>query len=421
MRKRLPEDALLLQATFSDTLQVHAKFISTVALRPRDRPGPAWEGARVAAQQLLEQIFSADGRDIVESMLGLAHVAFRERRRLARKSKVKGDVPPPQPVTKLHKATARRELWHTAYGSVGQADVNGVAIFVKSMAVFSHVEILDRRHAWSPQKLDAVIKEDDWIAAIRAINAGLRDTREGFARALESLAMQPDTTITRALFDIPGVARSAIILLLSPIEEIHDPMISLIQQAFDDADDRTDCFRALLRSFPDQAMDGLRIFLSSFIQTAQFTPESCSLAKWLVRCLTDVIDVLCNASDSEPLLHVESFLDNYADGVEMSRRVGDLWHGMTEALAVIFDRTKAWAPLYPNEVMIDWMRGALIFGRGMAEHIRVFEAAVLGQSGSRFGGPAIESPVKTTHVGKNMVHKLDKVLKQLVSWLRLTE
>jgi senataxin len=94
---------------------------------------------------------------------------------------------------------------------------------------------------------------------------------------------------------------------------------------------------------------------------------------------------------------------------------------MTESLSVIFDRTKDWAPLYENEVMVDWMRDALIFGRAMTEHIRVFEAAFLGQSGSRFSGNDLDSPLKITHVGKRMVEKLEKVLKHLVSWLRLTE
>lgn len=420
IRKRIPENDSLSQLAFSDTLAVHAKFITTVGLQSKDRPGVPWGLARLSAQLLLEQCFSADGRDIVESLLGLAHIAFTERRRL-RRAKSGRDAPTPQPVTRLHKATVQRQLWQMAYENVGMSDVNGVAIFIKSVATFGHVEILDRHNAWKHDKLDAVIKEEDWVAAIRAINHGLKDTREGFARALESMAMQPDTSITRSLFDIPGVTRSAIILLLSPVEELHEPIISLVQQAFVDADDRMECFRILLREYPNQAMDGLQTFLSSFIQTADKTPDSCSLAKWLVRCFTDVLDVLCNPSASEPLLHVESFLETRTNGTSMSKRVSELWQLMTESLAVIFDRTKEWAPLYENEAMVDWMRDALIFGRGMAEHIRVFEAASLGQSGSRFSVDAAESPMKITHVGKRLVEKLEKVLKHLVSWLRLTE
>jgi senataxin len=420
LRRRIPDKDLVLQAAFSSTLQVHAKFISRVALRREGRAGAAWDPARSAGQTLLEQCFAADGRDLAASMLGLAQIAFVERRRL-KKARGGREAPPPQPVTNLHKASVQGELWRTAYSQVGTADVAGIAIFLKSIATFSHIEILDRHAAWTSDRLKAVIKDEDWVGAVRAINSGLKITREGFAHTLEALAMQPDTTLSRTLWDIPRVAESAVILLLSPIEEIHDPIISLVQQAFDDADDRLDCFRILLQKYPDQAMDGLTIFLAQFIQAAPKTPDACSLAKWLVRCFTDVLEVLCNPSSSEPLLHNEAFLANNAGDIKMSRRVGDLWQLMTESLAIIFDRTKDWAPLYENEVMVDWMRDALIFGRNMTEHTRVFEAAYLNQSGSRFGADAFESPMKIGQVGKKMVEKLEKVLKHLVSWLRLTE
>lgn len=420
IRRRAQDVHVLTRTAFSDALQVHAKFITTVALQTKGRPVADWDSARASAQQLLEEVFTADGRDIAESMTGLAHVAFHESRRL-RKVKAGRDAPAPQPVTKLHKAAVQRELWHTAYENVTTSDVNGVAIFMKSASNYGHVDLLNRHEAWKGDKLDKVIKEEDWISAIRAINLGIKVTREGFARTLESLAMQPETTITRSLFEIPGVPRAAIILLLSPVDELHDPVMSLIQQGFDDTDDRIDCFRALLRQYPAEAMDGLQTFLGHFIETARETPDSCSLAKWLVRCFADVLEVLCNPSASEPLLHSEAFLENRSDGKSMSQRVGNLWQSMTESLAVIFDRTKEWAPWYENEVMVDWMRDALIFGRGMTDHIRVFEAASLGQSGSRFDRGVAESPVRITHMGKRLVEKLEKVLKHLVSWLRLTE
>jgi senataxin len=105
----------------------------------------------------------------------------------------------------------------------------------------------------------------------------------------------------------------------------------------------------------------------------------------------------------------------------MANRLRQLWHLMTTSLAVIFKRTQAWAPLFENDVMIDWMRDAIIFGRQMTEHTRMFEAAVLGQSGSTFVGGVSESPLKVTRAGKDLVSKLHLVLVDLVSWLRLTE
>lgn len=380
-----------------------------------------WEVARNTARDLLSQFFVSDGRDIVGCVLGLAHVAYVEKRRL-KKARTGKDVQPPLPVDKLHLVAVRRELWRATYEAISPRGApSGVAIFINSIATFAHIEKLDRKNAWTEKGLEAVIKEDDWIAAIRAINAALQATRDSFPRVLESFARQPDPDAFRTLWQIPGLAKSATILLLSPIDEIHSVALDLISQSFPDVDDRADCFRILLQKYPIQAMDGLTTFLGDFVDTASKTPDSCSLAKWLVRCFTDILECLCTPSeDSEPLLQSDNFLTAYADGKAMSRRLSDLWQLMTESLTVIFDRTKDWAPLYDNETMVDWMRDALIFGRLMIDNIRIFESAVLGHAQAQrdFTG---ESPSKSTSVGKTLIKRFEKVLKHAVSWLRLTE
>ena len=301
-----------------------------------------------------------------------------------------------------------------------------MAIVIKAIASFAHIEKLNREETWSyaDLKLQAVIKEDDFVAAIRGINNGIVACRDSFSHALESLAMQSDQSLSRNLWEQPDAPRDVIKLLLSPAEDVHDPTISLVQQSFDNVDDRADCFRILLTRFPAQSMDGLCDFLASFIETARVTPESCSLAKWLVRCFTDVLEALCVASDdgSEPLLRSNAFTSVFADGEPMRKRVLQLWHLMTTSLAVILKRTIDWAPLYDNETMVDWMRDALIFGRQMAENIRSFEAATLSASGAQSrSGDVGESPVRQTQTGAKLVQKLENVLRDLVSWLRLTE
>lgn len=309
-----------------------------------------------------------------------------------------------------------------AYAAVSpRGKPSGVAIFMDSIATFAHIETLDRKSAWSDKGLGAVIKEEQWTDAIRAINTALTASRQHFPQVLESFARQPDPDVFESLWRLQGVPKSATILLLSPTEEVHSAALDLISQSFPDVIDRADCFRTLLQKFPDQAVDGLTTFLQSFIEAASKTPDSCSLAKWLVRCFTDILECLCTASeDSEALLQSDAFLTVFADGKTMSKRLDTLWQTMTEALTVIFDRTKDWAPLYDNETMVDWMRDALIFGRLMIDNIRVFESAVLGHAGEPRGGNG-ESPMKTTSVGKTMIKRFEIVLKHLVSWLRLTE
>jgi len=414
------------KAVISSVLDIHAKFINAVALRSDAHPHNIWAEASQSSRDLLSKVFLSDGRDLLESMLGLSLIANEERKRQqkVKKAKLKGDpAPAPVPVTSLHKAAVRREMWTMAYNALSPTDSAGTAILLNSVASFAHIEKLNRDDTWSYSglKLKEVVKEDDFVASVRAINTGLVTSRDPFAHAMESLAMQPDPMVAKRLWDQPGVPRSAVILLLSPAEDVHDPTISLIQQSFDNVDDRSDCFRTLLTHFPSQAMDGLCDFLASFIDTAKITPESCSLAKWLVRCFTDILDALCQASEEgEPLLQSSAFISTYADGLPMSRRVANLWHLMTTALAVIFKRTIDWAPFYDNETMVDWMRDALIFGRQMTEHIRAFEAAALGVPGGNSNFEA-ESPLKPTKTGAKLVQKLEVVLRDLVSWLRLTE
>lgn len=402
------------------TIDVHAATIARFAFQNTNNADMA--PARSAARELAAVVFKSDGREIIESVLGLATIAYTERRRLKRKRRAKAGqpVPPPVPVEKLHRATLRSEMWKAAHSEFSPTDSIGLGLLMTAAAPLAHLEILNRDEAWSPDDLKEVVKTEDWIASVRAINRGVKTSRDGFAHALESLAAQPDPAILQTFWNQPNIASTVVNLLLSPDEAVHEPVLNLIQRSFEDVDDRADCFRTLLARYPAATMDGLCNSLSSFIQTARIVPEACSLAKWLVRCFTDVLDALCQPEGmSAPLLQTESFLSSYADGKWMTRRVSDLWQLMTDSLALIFKRTSDWAPYYENEVMVDWMRDALIFGRMITEHIRVFESAILSRATAR-SDPA-ESPLRMSHVGKSLVQKLEVVLFDLTGWLRLTD
>ncbi|KAK4689196.1 senataxin, partial [Tremellales sp. Uapishka_1] len=422
VQTRIPSTNKSLQSSLTSTLDVHALFIATVALQPKDHPSPTWSDARHHARDLLTQIFLVDGNNIAENMLSMALASYNERRR-KQKEKRKLVVGPPDKIDKLPVVSVRKDLWSTTYEALSPQDVKGIAILMKAVVPFSHMEKLDRTMAWSAEGLEKVVDEAQWTVSVRAINSSLAATRDKqFPSALEALATLPDPTIVRSLWQQPNLGKVGIVLLLSPAAEVHDPVMDVIRQSFDEVDDRGDCFRVLLQKFPDAAMDGLADFLRTFIQTAQFTPESCYQAKWLVRCFTDILEVLCRPSEScDALLQTEDFLASYSDGKRMSKRIGLLWQLMNSALALIFKRTVSWADYYSNEIMTDWMRDALIFGRCMVDYIRSFEAAMLGQTADRFNEKNQATPVKTTSVGKSMVLNLAEVLKNLVPWFRLTD
>ncbi|WVW79753.1 hypothetical protein I302_101723 [Kwoniella bestiolae CBS 10118] len=416
------DDAGNMRIILNTTLDLHSTFITTAALRHKDHPLPTWSQARNAASSLLTTCFLSDGESAIQSVLAMATISHAEKKRLQRKKRSKGDVAPAARVERLLHANIKKDLWSMAYQALVPTDVAGVAIILRSIAPFAHLEVIDRQNSWKYEGLEEVLKKEEWVDTIRSVNSTIRGSRESFPRAIESLAMQADPDIVKSLWTQEGVPKSVTLLLLSPDDEVHTPIITLIQQSFDDVDDRADCFRALLQQYPDMTMDGLTDFLRTFVQTASITPESCSLAKWLVRCFHDVLEALCTGSgSSEALLQTTEFLASYAEGKSMAKRIEELWHLMTTSLALIFKRTLDWAPLFENEVMVDWMRDALIFGRQMTDHIRAFEGAVLGQSGSRMLEEGSGSPVKITSVGRKMTRQLEMVLTDLILWLRLTD
>ena len=243
------------KTVISSALDIHANFITIVALRSQSFPQPMWSEASEAARSMLNSVFLLDGRDLLESMLGLSVIANEERKRQqkVKKAKQRGEsAPAPMPVNSLHRAAVRKETWTMAYNALLPTDPAGAAMLLNSVASFAHIEKLNRDDTWSHAglRLKEVVKEDDFVASVRAINTGLVTTRDPFAHAMESLAIQPDPTVVKRLWQQPGVPRSAVVLLLSPTEDVHDPTISLIQQSFDNVDDRSDCFRTLLNRFP---------------------------------------------------------------------------------------------------------------------------------------------------------------------------
>ncbi|WRT65451.1 uncharacterized protein IL334_002394 [Kwoniella shivajii] len=422
VHQALPPDDRSLRTLLDSTLDLHSTFITTVALRPRNHPLPIWSDARTSARNLLMTFFRSDGESAIQSVVAMATVSHTEKKRQQKKKRNKGEAPPAIFIERLPHASIKKELWSMAYESLLPSDVAGAALLIQSIAPFAYLELINRQTSWKYEGLEEVVKKEEWVDTIRSVNSAIKGSRESFPRAIESLAMRADPDVVRSLWTQPGVPKAVTTLLLSPDDDVHTPIITLIQQSFDDVDDRGDCFRALLQHYPDMAMDGLTDFLRIFIQTASVTPESCSLAKWLVRCFHDVLEALCQGSaSSEALLQTSEFLTSFSEGKGMSKRIEELWHLMTTSLALIFKRTLDWAPLFENEVMVDWMRDALIFGRQMTDHIRAFEAAVLGQFGTSTFNDVAESPVKVTSVGKKMTRQLEMVLTDLILWMRLTD
>ena len=392
--------------------EIYSSTISSVAFGAKDHKDPEWIKLRPPAKKILSLAFDDDASTIRKGVLMLAK-ALREKNIEA--------------AVVLPSFDVRTSLWKSAYDGMGvkRAEIEGLGLVIRAVARYAHVEILDHTQgAWETSRIEPTLRRRGVRGGVEQLNQSLVTTRTQFASAVERFAnINPADTLLK-LWAVPLVPAAAMSLLLSPVEDIHEATQALVQQTFPDVEDRADCFRALLANMPDQSMQGLIDFLSTFVETATVYPEACSMAKFMVRCLTDVIDVLCKAPRG--LLLDDVFVNH--EGIR--RLVPKLWRMMTESISVVFNLTGRWANFYPNDVMVDWMRDALIFARLMVDMTRTFETAAVGGASttsyysifsSQSGSGPPPSPAKMSTVGKGMVESLNGVLRDLLGWLRITE
>lgn len=397
-------------------MSIYSSAITSLAfaLKPYQEPTD-WASARAIALRVISSAFETDATTLRSGVTRLGQTLTKKG--------VKGELIESTPWDGTGpEFDINESLWRKTYDSIGHSDVDAMGLLVKAVAKFAHVDVLDTASdAWSFESLHQDHRRAS-RKAVEQLNLSLGAAREPFATSLERFANIAERHSLLAFWSLPGVTVASLSLLLSPIEDIHQSSQFLIQQTFNDAEDRADCFRALLQNMPEQAMEGLIAFLRTFLETASSLPEACAMAKWMVRCLTDVIDVLCQ--QPRGLLRHEAFVST--PGIR--RLVPKLWQLMTQSISLVFDRSPKWAPFYLNEVMVDWMRDALIFARLMVDQTRTFETAASG--GSAAGGLGYTSssssmvepsPAKLSTVGRGMIDSLQTVLRDLMAWLRLTE
>jgi hypothetical protein len=268
---------------------------------------------------------------------------------------------------------------------------------------------------------------------------------------------------------------AVIALLMSPIAELNMAGQALVSQAFD-VDGRAEAFRALFDasggsanasdSFdpldsqdvdPDahtrnasqsQAMAatitspmgretiardayaGVQAVLDTFDHWARQLPEACGLSKGVVRCLTDLIDVL-SAPEVGLLRDEAQFRSEDSLGTPPlpppAANVQRLWTLMTQTSTVIFKYTPNWARALGDAtdtraMMVTWMRDALIFGRDMLAQRRVFEAAAIRVDAlERPHLSSVRAGERAGGVKRRMLEDLKPMLSELTRWLRLSE
>jgi senataxin len=309
-------------------------------------------------------------------------------------------------VPSLHK-----QMWKGSYAAMQGNDAEGMAMVISVVASSAHVDKL------TAKAFRELTKTDDGRAVenvFSVVNEALDVFHAGFLDAASKFANYSPSSVILDLFRRPGMVKDIIALMLCPIDDIQVAAQTLVGQAFD-VDVRQDCFRALIENLSEASLNGIFNFLDTFIHYASLVPEACSLSKSIVRCMTDVIDVLCSNTDG--LLRSQTFIRKRDDGPGPAGELPRWLKLMTQTISVIFNRTPGWSLYFGNEDMVVWMRDALIFGRDMLAQWRVIEGAAVACSTEA----ATLKPGKMSRIGRRMVEDLKEVLPELGRWLRLTD
>lgn len=408
-------------ASADKVLELHAAVLAQFAFSDVYATAE-WARAREVSRTFVGAILRRDGKAVSRAVFRLAafaqQTAFRQKREEKRVQRIAaGDAAakkePEAPAVPLPRSlTFAKPLWDHVFATLRDVDVDGIAFLLQGVAPTAQFEKLTSR-TWAVKDL---IRPQ-----MKAVNDALGAMRDPIVPLLVSLSEERTQTL-RAFLYLPNVVYQLVSLLFSPVEAVSNAAQGFVKQAYD-VTTRRDAFYRLTELYADQTMRGLANVLQSFHTSAKTLPEACGLAKRVVRCCSDVLDVLCAPTDG--LLRDDRFIERNR-GIKIDHKLQALWKLMGEALALLFRQTPQWSAYFENDAMTEWMRDAVLFGADMLDQIRVLELVISGQSldnASNGGQPP--SPSKTraqeSSTAEQMIAALADPLDELIAWLRLND
>ncbi|MBW0473616.1 hypothetical protein O181_013331 [Austropuccinia psidii MF-1] len=280
------------------------------------------------------------------------------------------------------------------------------SLLIRSLSCCAHIDCLDNI-SWLPhgQPSNSYLEP-----TITALNITMKTIRAPLVDALMDLV---DSTfgskLVSMLFKQPSVIRAIAVLIFSPNDGIHTSALALVRQ-WSDCTSRLDCFRVLLSKGQTAAFEGLLISLKTTELYTKILPDAMRLARRFVRCMTDVLEVLCSRSDG--LLRDGTFLQHVKDS-----NILQFWELMCSSVSNIFSRTPHWSKFWQTSEMTDWMRDALIFAEQLLEEFQTFETV----TNNLYGASRVENVSRDTALQSQMVDSFMGPTESLLNWLRLTE
>ncbi|KAG0139473.1 hypothetical protein CROQUDRAFT_137137 [Cronartium quercuum f. sp. fusiforme G11] len=364
-----------------------------------------WDAARTKAHCLIEHITLADANTLATAVqkMGRARSQLEDR---TTSSAIDDIMAMPVEIT--------TSLWTLLYQTSNanlppRVLVRLYSLLIRAVSRCAHVDHLASK-SWLPNgRTELLPIKPAWEAlntACESIRAPLVD------KLLDLSESTTGSEVTALVMDDKGVMQALIVLILSPHDGLHLSALSLVRQ-WSDCTSRLDCLRFLLSKGMATVFEGLLISLITTDLHTKLLPDAMSLARRFVRCMTDVLEILC--SRSEGLFSDMEFMQNID-----RKKVVQLWNMMCSAVSNIFQRTPHWSQFWATAEMTDWMRDALIFSEQLVHQFHAFEDACT-VSDSTPVQPAISKSKSDDPVRQQMVDSFMRPTEAILSWLRLTE
>jgi senataxin len=395
--KAVTESSTAQYRAITKSISVHMEMILLRAFS-KAHSTPAWSSARAAARQVLFKLLDV-GMDRVHAVL------LRLPSVTAQKDK---------DIAELRLVGPTGQLWKRVRATILPSDSDAARDLVISTArsVF-FAPVLPAR--FNP-KLDGDERRvSKLVEVLKPMNENMSRIHDGFMDTLVAFADSNSASTLKGFCGQSGVAEALLMLVMAPTPELSNAAQAVVSQAYD-VDTRADCLRALLEHHPSQVFDGVERYLARFKEVVEGYLEACAPSMALVRCFTDLLDVLCNRNDG--LLFNSSFTAKHSKTI---RRLPTLWKRMCTAISAIIKLCPGWSRRWPSEEMVLWMRDALIFARELLPQRRVIESAAVVASNPSSSSRLSDSPSKLSNTGTRMVQDLQPVLRSVLEWLRLTD
>lgn len=403
-------------------LDMHGSFIARLAFDPRYNAADGeWAETSELARTFVCRIMERDSKRIQKAIYTLGRyserVLYRKERlekqaREKEKAKKEGrkaveHVVPDEP--KMPAVIAFSSMiWDRSFACLEATDLRGIAIVLRGASPTCHFEKLS----------GSVFAIRDLIRPqMKALNKALELTRDKLTPLLMGLVDERPEVLDSFLRS-DGISEHITLLLCSPIEEIHNAAQGIVKQTFD-VTTRREVFRSLLWQDPDRTIQGLFTGLKGFEIGSTTLPETSGMAKRLVRCLSDIIDVLCATSDG--LLRDSTFTARAMNDV-FRRRLAKVWSQMCKVMALLFRQTPKWANFLQPDDMTDWMREALLFGTDLVKEFDTLTMAVAGSLSGQILAEGSQLGVLDVNViSLQLIADLNAPLEDLLGWLRLND